>query len=124
MSAKGRVAVLDDEVLLLELFKLVLTEAGYEVVASTELERAHDLVLTTHPDVVLLDLMAAGEPKGYEALEALRADGTTSDVPVVVCSVLSEPLLKTLQRDGRITVLAKPFELPELLSAVDDAAHR
>jgi len=54
---------------------------------------------------------------GYEALQSLRSDPVTANVPVIVCTVLQ-------QRDlalslGATEFLAKPVTQGDLLAALD-----
>lgn len=67
-------------------------------------------------DLVLLDIMMP-EVNGFEVLEALKRDGRTNDLPVVVISALNEidPIVRCVEL-GAEDFIFKPFN-PTLLRA-------
>jgi CheY-like chemotaxis protein len=68
------------------------------------------------PCVILLDLMMPGM-NGFQMMQALAADSALRDIPVVV--VTGAGVLVEKRRDEIAgPVIRKPFELPELMSAV------
>jgi CheY-like chemotaxis protein len=80
-----------------------------------------DLAREHRPDLVLLDLdlpdMAAAT-----VLERLRADASTSRIPVAALSADASPTeVRELLRRGVVGHLAKPLDVRGLLSLVDAA---
>ncbi len=87
-------------VLLVEDSKLMRVEkehahkkAGYHVVAAVDGMEALSVAHTSHPDLILLDMML---PKldGPSVLRALKADLLTAQIPVVVVTGLSQKTKK------------------------------
>ena len=117
-----RIAVVDDDLLFVELMRDLLADGeGYEVVSNAQWVRSLDFVKETRPDLVILDLMMGREPTGWAVLDLLRADASTADIPVIVCSAAAEALHEQaprIARAGRVTALAKPFDLDDLLGAI------
>jgi CheY-like chemotaxis protein len=115
----GRVLVVDDEPDVLLLCRLNLQQRGHELLEASEGGRALELARERHPDAIVLDLMMPGI-NGYDVLEALQADDTTSDIPVLVLTA------KSLRADrershvlGASAFLTKPFMPSELCEMVD-----
>jgi threonine synthase len=78
------IAIVDDTAEARRLIRRILQARGDYQIAEAEDGRAGlDLIRRTHPDLVVLDLMMP-EMDGFAVLDALRADETTQDIPVIV----------------------------------------
>ena len=114
------IAVIDDDAAVRQMLDLLLRDAGFQVISSPSGTDAHQFILRTLPDLVLLDLWLEHRNAGVGIMGALRRDPLTRDIPVIVCSgrvdVLRTygPLLEALG----VGVLPKPFAVPALLDAV------
>jgi CheY-like chemotaxis protein len=75
------ILVVDDEVTMVHLCKLVFREAGYEVRGATSGRQALRMVLEEMPDVVLLDVMMPGMD-GIEVCRRIREQ--TERIPKIV----------------------------------------
>ena len=116
MSA--RVLVVDDQEDIREMARLVLADAGFEVVTASSGEDALRLARGTAFDLVLLDINMPGLD-GWSTLKLLRADDATEDLPVAMFSVKSEVRDKmTSLQDGAVDFIAKPFPVDELVRRV------
>jgi DNA-binding response OmpR family regulator len=117
------IAVLDDDDATLQMLDLLLRDAGYNVISSTRGCDAHQFILRSLPDVILLDLCLEDQQAGVRILNALAHDPRTCTIPIIVCSgrldLLREHTM-LLQVLGCQT-LAKPFHLSELLAQIDAA---
>ena len=114
----ARVLVVDDQEDIREMARLVLHDAGFEVVTAPSGEDALRLARGTSFDLVLLDINMPGLD-GWSTLKLLRADGATGDLPVAMFSVKSEVRDKmTSLQDGAVDFIAKPFSVDELVRRV------
>jgi DNA-binding response OmpR family regulator len=121
----GKVVVIDDTPELLELIQALLEDEGYQVVLCREATRAHAVVAEEQPQLVVLDLRMAGVSE-WEILDALKADGATAAIPVLVCSGAASELREAESRLRSLgcDILIKPFEIDDLLLRVDSAIRR
>jgi DNA-binding response OmpR family regulator len=122
-SRRIRVAVIDDDTDLLSLMEEVLTDEGYDVDLMREFQDAHAHVRATMPDVVICDLVAKNEERGWEIVEMLTLDPKTTSIPLIVCSAAIRSLeerREVLERQG-IRTIPKPFDLPSLLATIREA---
>ena len=89
-----------------------LYNAGYEVICAEDGEAALQLARQQKPDLILLDMIL---PKlsGPEVLQHLKSEPTTSEIPVVVLSSLSEKNREKLLEAGAEEYLEKNLLMPE-----------
>ncbi len=78
-----KVLAVDDDPELVPLLQEMLPPAVYTLLAAFDGEEGLALARSENPDVILLDLMMPGM-SGFEALESLRADEKTTDIPVII----------------------------------------
>jgi CheY-like chemotaxis protein len=62
---KKKILVVDDDMDILEQMTAILTAAGYEVVSANSRAVAEEKVLTTQPDLAILDLMMEEKDSGF-----------------------------------------------------------
>jgi two-component system, OmpR family, phosphate regulon response regulator PhoB len=115
------VVVVEDDPDLQLLTALMLTQAGYAVRAYGDAREALPACAATPPDAVVMDWMLPGMT-GIDALEALRRDPATTEVPVVMATAcgLAENVDRALA-GGAQGFLVKPFGQAELVAAVGSA---
>jgi CheY-like chemotaxis protein len=117
-----RIAVIDDDPTFLELMQELLELGeGYDVVSSANWPHSFELIKSTQPDLIVLDLMMGREQCGRAVLELLRDDPSTCHIPVIVCSAAAPALLdqaRRLRDKGAVETLAKPFELDDMLGLI------
>ncbi len=116
-----RILVCDDDPQIVRALRVILREAGYEVVASETGEEALDRAAVRPPQAAILDLMLPGID-GVEVCQRLRA---WSDAPILVLSAVDEEAEKiralTLGADDYVT---KPFAPGELLARLQALLRR
>jgi CheY-like chemotaxis protein len=81
-----------------------------------------DQIAALGPSLLVIDL-AVGEQAGWDLLERLRTEASTTAIPVIMLST-SPQLLEQAQADpsrfGGQGFLQKPFDLNELLEMAND----
>jgi CheY-like chemotaxis protein len=84
--------------------------AGYTVISASDGDEALLIAAAGRPDLIVLDMML---PKlsGPEVLRFLKKDVRTADIPVIVCSGLSQKNEAKLRSEGAIAFLEKSFLL-------------
>jgi signal transduction histidine kinase len=114
----GKVLIVDDNEANVRLLEVYLRAVGYMTEKAFDGEQALEKIHATNPDLVLLDVMM---PKmdGYEVCRRLRADETTSVIPVIMITALKETEDRVRGLDcGADDFLSKPFDKSELLARV------
>ncbi len=89
MGEQKRVLIVEDEPLLGNLLKQRFESEGVEALLARDGEEAINTLRTTHPDLVLLDIIL---PKisGFELLEMMQADPQIEKAPVIITSNLGQ----------------------------------
>nr|WP_304099828.1 response regulator transcription factor [Mitsuokella multacida] len=117
-----RILVIDDERSILELVRMNLELAGYEVVTGESGQEALQLVASCHPDLLILDVMLPDQ-SGYYVLRHLRAQGER--LPVIMLTAKGEREDRILGlRLGADDYVTKPFSSEELILRVQAVLRR
>jgi CheY-like chemotaxis protein len=110
--------IVDDNPDIRMLLVSVLQRSGHEVIEAADGAAVQQWVADTEPDLIVLDLMMP-EVDGWDALEKLKADPSTKDIPVIIASALSEQedLAKALAM-GAIDYIPKPWDVADFVLRV------
>jgi two-component system, OmpR family, KDP operon response regulator KdpE len=113
--------IIDDEVQIRRLLRVVLEAENYEVHEAETGQRGLMEIASRRPDVILLDL-GLPDLDGFEVLKRLRE---WSEVPVIVLTVRDEVQEKVGALDaGADDYVTKPFSTPELLARLRAAQRK
>jgi diguanylate cyclase (GGDEF)-like protein len=116
--SRPRVLIVEDDEGAREALADVLSDF-YEVETARDGIEGVDAARLRRPDLVLMDIFMP-RLDGFAALEALRADATTADVPVILVSGRGDDLTRAHSLDlGAIDFLQKPFSERELRARID-----
>lgn len=121
METPHTVLVVDDEQVVREAARRILSTRGFVPRTACDAEEALSLVQTAAPDVVVVDLMLPGQ-SGIEFLEQIYPDHP--DVVVIVTTGYTrlDHAVASL-RSGAFDFLPKPFTVNELLGPVQRACR-
>ncbi len=116
-GSKGKVLVVDDEVLNLNLIEAYLDEE-YEVIKAQSGSEALNKIIEDKPDIVLLDIMMP-QISGYDVCRSIKENGATRFIPIVMCTALSgsEAKIKAIEI-GADDFLTKPINREELFARI------
>ena len=122
----GRVLVVDDETEIRTAVKMVLTQAGYDVVEAEDGDKAIQAIKTDDNslmvDMVLCDMQM---PKlgGLGVIDYFR--GQFPSVPIVVMTGYADvKAAALLMKQGIVDYLVKPVEKGKLVEAVNEAVNK
>jgi DNA-binding response OmpR family regulator len=108
----------DDDEDILELVAFRLERSGYTVLKARDGEEALQVAREALPDLAVLDVMM---PKldGFEVTRAIRADGTTKAMPIILLTARAQDADVQAGFDaGADDYLRKPFSPQELRARV------
>ena len=120
-QGSGTVLIVDDEEVIRNVAQAILRRQGYTTICASNGEEALELVTKNADkiDVVLLDLTMPGM-SGRDVLKELR--NKWPQLPVVICSgYLIEEVSRIDNPDGADGIIAKPYSMSDLVSAVAEA---
>ena len=113
-----RILVVEDEDSIRSLLEEYLTMTGYAVACASSAKQALEVMRTTRPEIVLLDIRMPGEMTGDQALPYFVEAGCV--VLVVSGSIDLETEPKLLEA-GAFEFIAKPFDLHRLTKSISAA---
>ncbi len=112
------IVAIDDENDVLLIIKTALMSEGYTVHTATNGFDALTLINEKKPDLILLDLMMP-DMDGFTVVDKLKEKSTTSDIPVIILTGISERRkIRELLDKGIKYYIVKPFEYQDLISKV------
>jgi len=123
MGSKGKVLLMDDEQVILDVTNEVLKFLGYDVVSARDGAAAiHLFELEQNKgspfDLIILDLSVPEGMGGREAFEKLHALSPQAKV-VISSGYTNDPMLTDYSRFGLSGVLAKPYRITELKTLLE-----
>jgi len=116
-----RVLVCDDEPQILRALRVVLREAGFDVVPAETAQEALDRVAVQPPDAAILDLVL---PDG-DGIAVCRSIRSWSEMPVILLSAVGdeEEKVRALEA-GADDYVVKPFAPRELVARLQAVLRR
>ncbi|HZY02996.1 MAG TPA: diguanylate cyclase [Anaeromyxobacteraceae bacterium] len=115
---RPRVLVVEDEADQRDALAALL-ETDYQVATAGDGEEGVRVARADPPDLVLMDLVMP-RMDGFAALEALRGDHRTAEVPVIFVSGRGDDVTRVRGLDlGAVDFLAKPFSERELKARIE-----
>ena len=121
MSDARRVLVVDDERQILRALRVILSDAGFEVVTAQTAQEALDAAALRAPDAAIVDLIL---PDG-NGIDVCRSIREWSQMPILVLSAVGEETEKIRALDaGADDYVTKPFAPGELIARLNAALRR
>ena len=113
-----KIIMVDDNITTLTIAKNALIDE-YDVVTAPSAKKLFQLLEKFSPDLILLDIEMP-EMSGYEAIEILKKEEKTADIPVIFLSANIDPEseVKGLSL-GAIDYITKPFSRELLLKRLE-----
>jgi two-component system, OmpR family, KDP operon response regulator KdpE len=116
-----RVLVVDDELQILRALRVVLRDAGFEVVAAQSASEALDRAAVRPPQAAIVDLVL---PDG-DGIDLTRRLREWSEMPILVLSAVGEEEQKVRALEaGADDYVTKPFGTRELVARLQAALRR
>ncbi len=116
-----RILVCDDEMQIRRALRVVLKDAGFEVLETAGAEEAIDAASVKPPDAAIIDLLL---PDG-DGIEVCRSIRSWSEMPILVLSAVGEEDQKVRALEaGADDYVTKPFGPRELIARLNAALRR
>src|SRR4051794_16943668 len=112
---EARLLIVDDDAELVSLMSAFLSEQGFQTTAAYDGPSGLNAALTGQHDLVLLDVMMPG----FDGFEVLRQLRSSSPVPVLMLTAVTEGPSRVRGLDGGADdYLPKPFDPTELAARI------
>jgi two-component system KDP operon response regulator KdpE len=121
MSSRQRILICDDEAQILRALRVILGDAGYEVVPAMTAREALDAVVVRPPDAAIVDLIL---PDG-DGVDVTRSIREWSGMPILVLSAVGDEREKVRALEaGADDYVTKPFGPDELVARLRAVLRR
>jgi two-component system phosphate regulon response regulator PhoB len=118
------ILAVEDEPAILELLRVNLTDAGYDVRGAQDAETAQSMLKAALPDLVLLDWMLPGL-SGLALAKQIRSDPRTRELPIIMVTARSDEADKVAGLEGWVDdYVTKPFSPRELKARIKAVLRR
>jgi len=120
----ARVVVIEDERDLQKVLEFNLRQAGHEVLTALRGREGLELARSSHPDLVILDLMLP-DMSGTEICKTLKTNPRTKDTAILILTAKGEEIDRVVGFElGADDYVVKPFSVRELLLRIDAILRR
>ncbi len=109
------IAVIEDDIAILELIRDVLEDVGYHVLTAKDGQEGLACLALVRPDLIICDIMMPALD-GRKMCHIVRANPHYEDVPIILISAANQRLKRQFPNS---TFLLKPFNIQDLLATVN-----
>lgn len=118
ISQNFTIYIVEDDPDINEILEDNLWREGYRIRTFTDGLKAHDAIVKTPPDLIILDLNLPSM-SGIELCKYVRANDTIAELPIIMLTARSEEIDKIIGFEvGADDYVTKPFSPRELLARV------
>lgn len=118
------IMLVEDEVPIREMLKIVLEQAGFSVNEAEDFDIALEKMVEPYPDLVLLDWMLPGG-SGVQLARKLKEHEFTRDIPIIMLTARGEEEDKVRGLEaGADDYITKPFSPKELVARIKAVMRR
>ena len=117
---KKQILIVEDDIMLVEMYKEKLKLEGFKVSTVTDGKRALARI-KEQPDLILLDILMPGL-NGFEILKKIKSDNQTSHIPVIVLTNIGS---ESVDNDKKLAFsLGATDYMVKALNTPDDVLSR
>ncbi len=115
-----KILIVEDEKGMREALEDAFEETEYEVFSAQDGEGAVKAIIENKPDIILLDLILP-KKDGFEVLKEIKEKPDTKDIPVVLCTNLSDmqDIQKAIDLGAKTYLLKANYSLADIVSKVN-----
>lgn len=116
-SLMDRILVVDDNIDILQIVKIILENYGFEAEVTLNGEETFSKIDTFHPQLILMDVFLSAGVDGREICKTLKANPQTNNIRVILFSAQIK-IDDTFNMWGADDFISKPFEVKELIGKI------
>ena len=118
------ILVVEDEPAIMELLRVNLVDAGYDVAEAIDAETAQQALHARLPDLMLLDWMLPGQ-SGLALARQLRSESRTRELPIIMVTARGDEGDKVAGLEAWVDdYVTKPFSPRELKARIKSVLRR
>ena len=118
MGSQKKVLIVDDDTGCRELLVMIAEKLGYSALQAVDGVEAVNQASERHPDLIFMDLLMP-RMSGDEATALLKAKPPTKNIPIVICTALSQGSQTAAALEaGADEILQKPIGMSAIRGAL------
>ena len=118
----GRILVVEDDHALIELFKAVLKQAGFEYQSATTVAETQKLLAARHFDALVCDLSVIGAAMIFDLVKGIRVQHP--GIAVLIVTGFTPEGIPTKLASQNIGLMEKPFSPDALVARLRTLLNR
>jgi DNA-binding response OmpR family regulator len=132
MMKGKKILLVDDDVDLVLSMEAYLSSRGYAIATAHNGKEAYASIIEDRPDLIVLDVMMDYDEEGMVFAGALKTDGPTRDIPIIMLSgfnvnkdVREKVLASLMGQDWPAeSFMQKPVRLGDLVARIETILER
>lgn len=113
-----RILVVEDNMLVQEVYASALQQLDCDIVTADDGHEALELAEEERPDLIIMDIMLPGV-SGLDLVQQMKADPELKDVPIIVVTTMANAGdQEKIRAAGADAYLPKPIQIDEFIDAV------
>lgn len=113
-----KILLLEDDMVLSQMYKDKLAHAGYDIVGTDTGSKALTMLKSYLPDIILLDIMLPGGMNGFDFLQIIKKDQKFKNVPVIVLTNLDTERKTALELGAVDYIVKSETPLDDLVNLI------
>lgn len=89
----GTILLIDDDVDLVEAYKVIVTQHGHEVEVAYSADQARERLKSSRPDAIVLDVMMERQDSGFELAREISQQ--FPDLPIIMLTAVHQAVPKS-----------------------------
>lgn len=121
MTTPQKILIVDDDIMIITLYKELLTAKGYIIETAHDGKDGWEKALAFSPSLIMLDIIMPGV-NGIQLLEQLKGTPNTAEIPVIMLTNVNDiRSAQTALRLGAIKYLIKSdFDPDKTVQAINE----
>lgn len=114
MTDAPTILVIDDDETIYDIIEAAVSKLNIPIIFADNAENGIKIAQETHPSLILLDLLLPSGIKGWDIINQLKVNESTSGIPVVAFTAAGGDAIQRAMRAGAADYLTKPFRVADL----------
>jgi len=107
-----KILIIDDDIDLVEVLRIVLESHGYTVIDAQDGDRGFKLLEKEKPNLVILDVMMRTEDEGFIIAKKIRNTPVVADIPIIMLTAVTQQTGYQYKKNDEILPVNEFLEKP------------
>lgn len=85
-----KILIIDDDIDLVETMRMVLENAGFDVIDAQDGQKGFNKIISDKPDLIILDVMMQSQDEGFHIAYQIRNTEEIKELPIIMLSAVGQ----------------------------------